>query len=198
VFESFLEELSKLKSASPIVALTAKKSRTIYAFKKSEIQKLNINWGIVDVNDYLASATLLSCKTFDEVSRQPFEFKCPNNLIYKAENIHNFYKVVTNFIDRFDEIKSKLPPKIYKIAYEELCKQIENYYLCAIYLCKKGKMSSQEIVDFDNELEAKMPFVYFSVEKNMKFDNLKKIRQSGFAKIGFTTSIKLNWYINNN
>jgi hypothetical protein len=194
-FLEFIKKLEKMKDGA--IALNTPPMSHIVALRTTEIKRIAYDEDAFESSVYLLANVICSTRSCAKMDISPFKFRKGTELNYHTENFTRFKSSVDKFCEKFGEIRTKLSSSVYKVVFEMLSSYVAERYLCSLYLqiCKRA--DGQEIAQYDEKIKNDRPFVYFSVAKNFVGGDLKKLRETAFAKVPFFTAQKIKGLFKN-
>jgi hypothetical protein len=191
-FSNFIKALSTCKAN--VVAFDKAYLSTAYAFKTNEIKKIELR-NAFDGETFILATALTTAKTCEKLNCAPFEFLRTTDSCANLNNFTRFDNSAKYFNSQFNEVKTKLSPTVYKLAFDALCAVIIKRYLYSLYFYIK-KVGGEDLGQFDEKLKSANPFVYYGVERQFPVGNLKKMRANNFKKVDLITAFKIKSYFN--
>jgi hypothetical protein len=195
-FDKFLTALQKSNAAA--ITFEKQKLCRMFALKTVEAKKNTQTLGSYDFLINLCSATMFATRSAERLNISPFKITRSNDLNFCVNNFNEYKNSADKFCKMFGDDRAKLGSSAYKVIFDALVEIVVERYICSLYLIFKGKLKSEELVKFDENLKDKTPFIYFGAEKQFTAGNLKKLRETEFSKIPFFTKLKINNLIKNN
>jgi hypothetical protein len=189
-FSTFLKRLANCKSN--VVTFEKPNLCTTYALKTSEIKKIELR-NPFDGETFILGTSLTSTKNCEKITCTPFNFLRTTEGTVNVNNFNRFDNSVKVFCAQFNEVKTKLTPTVYKIAFDALCAVVIKRYLYSLYFIVK-KVGGEDLGEYDEKLKTDNPFIYYAIERQFPIGNLKKLRENGFKKVDIITSFKIKMF----